>query len=116
MTNRLLKYRIPARLIHWSMGFLFFWMIPVGFLMVRDGLNRSFQNFLLISHKNVGGLFLVLIIRRPIYRLFNPPTLNPVASSQAQEMATKVTYIGFYALLLIISLTGYVWIRTTGTR
>ena len=79
MTNRLLKYRIPARLIHWIMGFLFFWMIPVGFLMVRDGLNRSFQSFLLISHKNVGGLFLVLIIRRPIYRMFNRSASNPVA-------------------------------------
>ena len=55
MTNRLLKYRIPARLIHWIMGFLFFWMIPVGLLWV-------------------------LIILRRIYRMFNPPALAPVAS------------------------------------
>ena len=91
MTNGLLKYRIPARFIHWIMGFLFLWVIPVGSL-------------------------LVLIILRPICQMFNPPALNPVTSPTAQEMATNVTHIGFYALPLIISLTGYVWGKPADTE
>lgn len=114
MIDNLLRYRVPARLIHWIMALLVLGMIPVGFLMVRDGLDRSFQNFLFITHKNVGVVLLILIFVRLIYRWRNPPVLTPVALPKAQEMAAHATHIGLYALLLIMPLAGYVRVRAGG--
>ncbi|PJI84427.1 cytochrome b561 [Yoonia maricola] len=114
MTNSILRYRVPARLIHWTMALLVLGMIPVGFLMVREGLDRSFQNFLFISHKNIGVLLLVLIFVRLIYRWRNPPVLNPAPLPKAQEFAAHATHFGLYALLLIMPLAGYVRVRAGG--
>ncbi len=114
MTDNLLRYRVPARLIHWVMALLVLCMIPVGFLMVREGLDRSFQNFLFISHKNIGVVLLILITVRLIYRWRNPPELEPVALPKAQEFAAHATHIGLYALLVIMPLAGYVRVRAGG--
>lgn len=114
MTDNLLRYGVPARLIHWIMALLVLGMIPVGFLMVREGLDRSFQNFLFISHKNVGVLLLILIIVRLIYRWRNPPELSPVALPKAQEFAAHATHIGLYVLLFIMPFAGYVRVRAGG--
>ena len=114
MTDSVLRYRVPARLIHWTMAVLVLGMIAVGFLMVRDGLSRPFQNFLFISHKNIGTLLLILIFVRLIYRWRNPPVLTPVPMPKAQQMAAHATHIGLYALLLIMPLAGYVRVRAGG--
>lgn len=114
MTDNLLRYGVPARLIHWIMALLVLGMIPVGFLMVREGLDRSFQNFLFISHKNIGVLLLILIVVRLIYRWRNPPELAPVALPKVQEFAAHATHIGLYVLLFIMPLAGYVRVRAGG--
>lgn len=114
MTERLLNYRVPARLIHWTMALLVLGMIPVGFLMIRDGLGRSLQNFLFISHKNVGVLLLLLIIVRLLYRWRNPPALVPVAMSKAQQLAARASHVGLYVLLLLMPLAGYIRVRAGG--
>ncbi len=114
MRDNLLRYGVPARLIHWIMALLVLGMIPVGFLMVREGLDRSFQNFLFISHKNIGVLLLILIVVRLIYRWRNPPELSPVALPKAQEFAAHATHIGLYVMLFIMPLAGYVRVRAGG--
>ncbi|EBA11969.1 cytochrome b [Roseobacter sp. CCS2] len=114
MTDSVLRYRVPARLIHWTMAILVLGMIPVGFLMVREGLDRSLQNVLFIAHKNIGVLVLILIFVRLIYRWRNPPVLAPVPLPKAQELAAKATHFGLYALLLIMPLAGYVRVRAGG--
>ncbi|MEJ8562544.1 cytochrome b/b6 domain-containing protein [Yoonia sp. GPGPB17] len=115
MTDNVRRYRVPARLIHWIMALLVLGMIAVGFLMVRDELSRSFQNFLFISHKNIGALLLILIFVRLFYRWRYPPVLAPVALPKAQEFAAHATHIGLYALLLIMPLAGYVRVRAGGS-
>lgn len=114
MATRAKKYRVSARLIHWTMGILVLLMIPVGFLMVRDGLGRSLQNTLFISHKNIGVLLLILIFVRLIYRWRNPPVLVPVALPKVQELAAHLTHLGLYAMLLIMPIAGYVRVRAGG--
>lgn len=96
------------------MALLVLGLIPVGFLMVREGLDRTFQNVLFISHKNIGVLLLVLIFVRLVYRWRNPPALEPVSMSKAQEFAARATHIGLYSLLLIMPLAGYVRVRAGG--
>ncbi|WP_341367949.1 cytochrome b [Yoonia sp. BS5-3] len=114
MPEPLQKYRVPARVIHWIMAILILCIIPIGFLMVRAELERSTQNFLFITHKNVGTLLLVLFFVRAIYRWRRPPQLKPVELPKIQEFAAHATHIGLYALLLIMPLAGYVRVRAGG--
>lgn len=114
MTATTKKYRVSARLIHWVMAILVIGMIPVGFFMVREGLDRSLQNFLFISHKNIGVLLLILIFVRLIYRWRRPPVLDPVPLPKLQHYAAHLTHFALYALLLIMPLAGYVRVRAGG--
>lgn len=108
------QYNVTSRLIHWVMAILVLGMIPVGFLMVQDGLSRSLQNFLFISHKNIGVLLLLFIFVRVINRWLNPPNLEPVQMAPIQALAAHATHIGLYALLLIMPLAGYIRVRAGG--
>ncbi len=105
------KYRVPARVIHWTMALLVLSMLPIGTLMIREGLDRSLQNFLFIAHKNVGVLLLILIFARLAYRLLRPPVLDPVPLPPLQKFAAGITHVALYALLLIMPLAGYVRVR-----
>lgn len=108
------KYSGASRLIHWIMAILILGMIPGGFLMVQDGLPRSLQNTLFISHKNIGVLLLILIFVRIVMRFTGPRQLEPVEMAPIQEFAARMSHIGLYALLLIMPLAGYVRVRAGG--
>lgn len=107
-------YRTPARLLHWLTALLILLLIPVGGLMIQDGLPRPLQNTLFIMHKNVGSLVLILVVVRLIYRWRNPPQLAPVELPRLQELAAQLTHVGLYALLLIMPLAGYIRVRAGG--
>ncbi len=108
------KYRLPARILHWAMAVLVLVMVPVGFLMLNDGISRDLRNIMFIAHKNTGVLLLVLIAVRLFYRLRNPPRLRPVALPAVQEFAAHATHVVLYALLLIMPLSGYIRVRAGG--
>lgn len=107
-------YPAASRLIHWVMALLVLGMIPIGFIMVQKGLPRGLQNFLFISHKNIGTLLLLLIFVRLANRWFNPPNLTSVELPKVQELAAKLTHFGLYALLLVMPLSGYIRVRAGG--
>lgn len=114
MTNPTTTYRLPARLIHWIMALLVLGMIPVGFLMVQEGLSRPLQNTLFISHKNIGVLLLVLIVIRILYRWRNAPPPKPAHLPGWQVKVAGLTHGLLYALLVIMPLAGYVRVRAGG--
>ena len=107
-------YRTPARIFHWLSALVVLLLIPVGWLMIQDGLPRAFQNTLFIAHKNVGVLVLLLIIARLFYRWRNPPKLKPVELHPLQELLAKLTHFGLYAMLIIMPLAGYIRVRAGG--
>ena len=108
------KYKARSRFIHWVMAILVIAMIPVGFLMVQQGLSRSLQNTLFITHKNVGVLLLILIAVRLFNRWRTPPRLEPIKMAPIQEVAAHMTHLAFYAFLLIMPLAGYIRVRAGG--
>jgi cytochrome b561 len=114
MTDQTKGYRTPARLLHWLTAILILLLIPVGALMVQDGLPRAFQNTLFIMHKNVGSLVLILVAVRLFYRWRNPPVLAKVELPRIQELAAHLTHLGLYAMLLIMPIAGYVRVRAGG--
>lgn len=114
MTEHTNGYRTPARLIHWLTAIIILIMIPVGALMVQDGLPRTLQNTLFIMHKNVGTLVLILVAVRLFYRWRNPPQLAHVELPRIQELAAHLTHLGLYAMLIIMPLAGFVRVRAGG--
>lgn len=114
MTNPAQSYRAPARWLHWLMAVLVVPMIPVGFIMIQDGLPRALQNAMFISHKNLGTLVLLLVIVRLIYRLRNAPPPEPSHLPAWQVRIAGLTHFALYALLLIMPLAGYIRVRAGG--
>lgn len=108
------SYRGGAKWLHWLMALLVLPMIPVGFLMIQEGLSRSLQNSLFIAHKNIGTLLLVLIVIRIAYRLRNPPPPEPAHLPGWQVRVAGITHGLLYALLLIMPLAGYIRVRAGG--
>ncbi|WP_282096082.1 cytochrome b [Epibacterium ulvae] len=108
------KHRPFARLMHWGMAVLVVGMVAIGFVMIQKGLPRPVQNFLFITHKNLGVLMLVLIVVRMAYRWLRPPALAPVALPPVQRMAAHLSHLGLYLLLLIMPLAGYIRVRAGG--
>lgn len=114
MSDLATQYNVPARVLHWVMALLVLGMVPIGFLMLNDNVDRSLRNTMFIMHKNTGTLLLILIAARLIYRRLNPPKLKPVALPPLQEFAAHATHIALYALLVIMPLSGYIRVRAGG--
>lgn len=112
MTIPSLSYTAPARWLHWSMAVLVLAMVPVGFLMVQQGLPRALQNALFIFHKNVGVLLLVLIVLRSLYRWRRPPPSSDLP--QWQLTIARFTHGALYVLLFLMPLAGYIRVRAGG--
>jgi cytochrome b561 len=108
------QYRLPARLLHWTMAILILAMIPAGLLMVQPELDRSLQNSLFLFHKNVGVLLLILIVVRVIYRWRNPPAALPDDIPGWQHRIAGISHVSLYALLFIIPIAGYIRVKAGG--
>ncbi|WP_372892669.1 cytochrome b [Rhodosalinus sp.] len=107
-------YATPARLFHWTMAVLLLATIPVGFLMIQEGLGRSLQNTLFIFHKNVGVLILGLAILRLGYRWARPAPPLPTTLPAWQVRAAGASHAALYGLMIAMPVAGYVRVVAGG--
>jgi cytochrome b561 len=107
-------YRTPARLFHWVTALLVLLMIPAGFLMIQEGLDRAVQNTLFVFHKNVGVLLLLVVVARLAYRLRHRPEPVPAVMPGWQERIAGLTHLALYALLVVMPVAGYVRVKAGG--
>ena len=107
-------YSTPSRLFHWGMAVLILSTLPVGYLMVQQGLGRSLQNALFIYHKNVGVVLLGLILARMIWRWRRPAPPLPDSVPPGQARVAHLTHGLLYLLMLVVPLAGYVRVRAGG--
>lgn len=108
------EYRTPARLFHWIVALLVLATIPVGQVMIQEGLSRPVQDSLFIFHKNVGVLILLIVLARLAYRQFVPPPPLPPAVPDWQRRIAGLNHAALYALLIFMAVTGYVRVRAGG--
>ncbi|MXU63940.1 cytochrome b [Oceanomicrobium pacificus] len=96
-----------ARLFHWVMALMIFAMIGFGFYM--SGLDDLIAKFELVqTHKSVGFTVFVLALLRIVWRLVQRRTpALPETMPRWQVMASHVSHVGLYALMLFIPLTGW---------
>ena len=108
MTTATTSYRPTARALHWIVALLVISTIPVGVAMTQEGLPRNIQDTLFIYHKNVGVIIFLLVLARLIFRAFNPAPPLPATMPGWQVNAAKASHALLYALLLVMTISGYV--------
>lgn len=89
-------------------------MIPVGLLMVQEGLPRPTQNALFILHKGLGPIVLVLVLARLAWRIGNPPPPLPGDLSLIQRRAAGFVHAALYLTLIVMAASGYVRVAAGG--
>lgn len=114
MSPRRAGYRPPLRLLHWIVALLVLAMLPVGTLMVQEGISRGLMDTLFILHKNTGVIILLLMVVRLVYRLFNPPTPLPASMPGWQKLAAGTVHLGLYVMVFFMAVTGYVRVTMGG--
>lgn len=107
-------YRLPARILHWGLALAIIIMLPVGGIMVGDGLDRATQNALFILHKNLGVVILLLMVIRLAYRALNPPAPLPAHMPGWQKQAAGATHILLYVMVFFMAITGYIRVTMGG--
>lgn len=109
-----LGYTATAKIVHWTMAVLILATIPVGFLMVQQGLPRPVQNALFIFHKNIGVVLLAFVVLRLAVRWRRPPPPLPDHMPRLQMLAAHATHLALYALMIVMPVAGYVRVRAGG--
>ncbi|SIT07544.1 cytochrome b561 [Roseivivax lentus] len=107
-------YTTFARVMHWAMALLILSTIPVGFLMVQEGLSRPFQNSLYIYHKNTGVLIFVMAVIRLSYRGLRPAPPLPDHIPVWQQRAAHASHMALYVLILAMPVAGYIRVVAGG--
>jgi len=100
----MVRYSPVARALHWSIALLILFNLWLGFF--RGSLPKDWQ--VMPIHKSVGLTVLALTLLRIIWRLTHRPPSLPVAMPGWEKLAANATHFLFYALMLILPLTGWI--------
>ncbi|AIT79896.1 cytochrome b [Novosphingobium pentaromativorans] len=99
------KYNLGARWFHWTLAILVILNLASGLL--HEPLEDVIQ--LMTVHKSIGLIILLVTIGRIVWRLrWTKPPL-PGSISPLERMAASATHLAFYALMLIMPLTGWIF-------
>lgn len=106
--NTAMSWGWPAKALHWLIAALVLGLLVLGFAMVWlvGDLGAKFQLYQL--HKSFGVLVFSLVLARLGWRQLNPlvPAL-PTGLRPWEQAAALLTHRGFYALLLLMPLSGW---------
>ncbi len=108
------RYSSTTRALHWVSAILILSTIPIGAVMLREGLERPTQDLLFILHKNGGVIIFALVVARLVWRVIAPAPPLPASVPGWQHTAARAGHIGLYAMLLVMTVSGYVRVRAGG--
>jgi cytochrome b561 len=112
-TGRVFRYPAVAIALHWLIAFGIIGMIALGWTMgeIKD---RAQAYALIQIHKSIGLTILFLTLARIVWRLMNPPPPEPVMPP-LQSFAARAVHIGFYALMILMPLSGWIMVSASPT-
>lgn len=108
------RYPALTRSLHWIVGLMVLAMLPVGTIMLQEGLARPTQNLLFILHKNGGVIILALVLLRILWRVITPAPAKPAHLPLWQQRLAGAVQWALYAALLVMAVSGYVRVRAGG--
>lgn len=101
------RYTRVAQSLHWAIAILILLNLLLGF--AHDSLPRDWA--VMPVHKSIGLTVLALTLVRIGWRLTHPAPPMLATMPGWEKLVANVTHFAFYALLLIMPLTG--WIMTS---
>ena len=108
------KYSAVTRSLHWVVAVMVLATMPIGVIMLQEGLARPTQDLLFILHKNGGVILFLLVVLRIAWRLGTPSPALPATIPHWQQRIAKGVQATLYALLLVMAVSGYVRVRAGG--
>lgn len=115
MTVRPSRYSAVAITLHWLIAVAILSMIPMGWWMsdaITEPGSQALAYRVFQIHKSVGFLILALTVLRIVWRLTHPVPALPGAMKGWEQFAARATHLAFYALMLGLPLTGWVYVST----
>lgn len=106
------RYTTVAIILHWVIALAIFGMIGVGWFMGDLANSNPLKETLYQAHKSVGITILVLVIARILWRVMNPPPKLPDDMAALEKTASHLVHLGFYGLMLLMPLTGWLYVST----
>jgi len=97
------RYSNVAIVLHWLSALLMIYMLFWGESLIKS--RQTMDPFYPSIHASIGLSILVLSVARLVWRLMNPPPPD-VPMPAWQATASHVLHWGFYALLILIPLSG----------
>lgn len=109
------RYSRVAIALHWLIALSVIAMVPMGLWMsdaIADPAQQqaAYQAFQL--HKSIGLTILVLTLFRLGWRLSHPVPPLPHGMKTWERLAARGTHAAFYALMLALPLTGWIYVST----
>ncbi len=96
--------------LHWIIAVAILAMIYIGYRMVET---EDYDLFAL--HKSLGLTILMLSLLRLVWRFIDPPPPLPASVPRWERIAARASHWAFYALMIGIPLTGWLYISASPT-
>lgn len=110
MTDQTARYSRSAMFLHWAIALLLVFNFALG--ERTEDLERGPELFWVMQlHKSIGITILLLSVWRLGLRLFTPRPAKVADSGLAQLLSSAVHW-GFYAVMIIVPLSGWVLVST----
>lgn len=109
------RYSIVAIILHWLIALTLLLTIPLAWWMTNNLANSAEQSRVFAAyqlHKSIGLTVLVLTVLRLLWRLFHPVPPLPAEMRGWERTAAKATHFLLYALMLIVPLTGWIYVSS----
>jgi cytochrome b561 len=107
------RYSAVAIALHWAIALLIVSMIPMGLWMtsaIENPEQQALAYRVFQIHKSIGFLILALTAVRVLWRLTHRPPALPTTMKRWEAFAAGATHVAFYALLLALPLTGWLYV------
>jgi cytochrome b561/polyisoprenoid-binding protein YceI len=106
------RYAGVAIVLHWAIALAILFMIGLGWYMGDLPDSAPLKENLYQFHKSVGITILVLTLARIAWRVMNPPPPLPAGMADWERGLSHGVHIAFYALMLAMPLTGWLYVST----
>lgn len=99
------RYSTVSLILHWGIAVLV--VAQILLVMAGDAAEGDGARLFRDTHKAVGLSLLVLTLARIGWRLANPAPPLPATMKPWEKAAARITHVGFYLVLLILPLSGW---------
>jgi cytochrome b561 len=115
------RYSTVAIALHWAIALLIIANIIIGlthdiFFDSSDPRMKAIGYSIMALHQAAGILVIVLTLLRVVWRMVNPPPPLPAHMTAFERVLAKATHLGFYALMLLLPLTGWAMVSASAKR